>query len=207
MKAFDFLVFIGRFQPWHKGHLSVVESALAQAEHVIVLCGSAHQPRSIRNPWSFDERVAMIQGSVIRQDAKRLHIAPLMDSLYNDEAWVKNVQMTVNGIATAYHPYPQRAVKIGLIGHTKDKTSYYLNLFPQWASVAVPNYKGLSSTPIRETLFQKGSIPNDDALPANVDQYIREFVETDPFTVIKDESAFVDQYKRSGIAHPIHRHL
>ncbi|MCG8482154.1 MAG: adenylyltransferase/cytidyltransferase family protein, partial [Clostridia bacterium] len=41
---FDFLVFIGRFQPFHLGHLAVIERALALSDQVIVLCGSAHQP-------------------------------------------------------------------------------------------------------------------------------------------------------------------
>ena len=34
-KEFDFLVFIGRFQPFHLGHISVVKAGLAQAEQMI----------------------------------------------------------------------------------------------------------------------------------------------------------------------------
>ena len=37
----DILVFIGRFQPFHIGHKAVLDAALAQAEKVIVLAGSA----------------------------------------------------------------------------------------------------------------------------------------------------------------------
>ena len=40
-KANDILVFVGRFQPFHIGHKHVVDAALEQAEHVIVLVGSA----------------------------------------------------------------------------------------------------------------------------------------------------------------------
>ena len=58
-KLFDFLVFIGRFQPFHKGHLAVIEAGLEQADQLIVLCGSAHQARSVRNPWTVAEREAM----------------------------------------------------------------------------------------------------------------------------------------------------
>lgn len=49
---FDFLVFIGRFQPFHKGHAKVLRQALESASQVIILAGSAHQPRSTRNPGS-----------------------------------------------------------------------------------------------------------------------------------------------------------
>ena len=38
---FDYLVFIGRFQPFHYGHAKVVETALQKARHVIILVGSA----------------------------------------------------------------------------------------------------------------------------------------------------------------------
>jgi bifunctional NMN adenylyltransferase/nudix hydrolase len=47
---FDALVFIGRFQPFHAGHLAVVQHALSQSDRVLLLCGSARQPRSTRNP-------------------------------------------------------------------------------------------------------------------------------------------------------------
>ena len=36
---FDFLVFIGRFQPFHIGHARVLQQALAQSAQVIVLIG------------------------------------------------------------------------------------------------------------------------------------------------------------------------
>lgn len=62
-KFYDFLVFIDRFQPSHQGHL-VVCRALEQAEIVIVLCGSARQPPSIRNPWSSREVKVLIDASL-----------------------------------------------------------------------------------------------------------------------------------------------
>jgi len=43
-----------------------------------------------------------------------------------------------------------RAVKIALIGHKKDQTGFYLNLFPQWHSISIENYRAISATPVRE---------------------------------------------------------
>lgn len=40
-KPYDFTVFIGRFQPFHHGHLAVVREGLNQADKMIVLIGSA----------------------------------------------------------------------------------------------------------------------------------------------------------------------
>ncbi|MFX7969198.1 adenylyltransferase/cytidyltransferase family protein, partial [Acinetobacter baumannii] len=39
-KRFDALVFIGRFQPMHRGHLDVLRRALSLADTVCVLIGS-----------------------------------------------------------------------------------------------------------------------------------------------------------------------
>jgi bifunctional NMN adenylyltransferase/nudix hydrolase len=131
-KTFDFLVFIGRFQPFHQGHLSVVRQGLQQAERVVVLIGSAHRPRNIRDPWTYEERAEMVRAAVGEADADRVITAPLMDVIYNDEIWVRNVQATVEGLVTAHHAARHRDPTISLIGHSKDSSSYYLKLFPRW---------------------------------------------------------------------------
>ncbi|MGC1510033.1 bifunctional nicotinamide-nucleotide adenylyltransferase/Nudix hydroxylase [Ketobacter sp.] len=193
---YDFLVFIGRFQPFHKGHLSVIEAGLKQAKQLIILCGSAHQPRSARNPWSPPEREAMIRGALSAGDNKRVHIAPLMDSVYNDESWVRNVQTTVNGIVTAQYSTPHLAPKIGLIGHSKDQSSYYLNLFPQWGAVAVDSYKNISATPIRESVFH--SDPQQlQNVPPNVRGFLQEFCASGVYMALRDEYRFISTYKQA----------
>lgn len=60
-RNFDFAVFIGRFQPFHNGHLHGLSNALHQADRVILLLGSAWQPRSLHNPWTHQERENMMQ--------------------------------------------------------------------------------------------------------------------------------------------------
>ncbi|MGH1560634.1 adenylyltransferase/cytidyltransferase family protein [Caulobacter segnis] len=44
LMRYDYLVLIGRFQPFHNGHLAVLRHALRLADKVIVLVGSAGQP-------------------------------------------------------------------------------------------------------------------------------------------------------------------
>ncbi len=198
---FDFLVFIGRFQPFHKGHLSVIEAGLRRANQIIVLCGSAHQPRSIRNPWVVSERMDMIRGSLPEVDQERLIMSPLMDSPYNDELWVRNVQATVRGLVTAHHKVPHRPPKIGLIGHSKDHTSYYLKLFPQWKSVNAEDFNQLSATPIRVQYFSEAGIDylnSEQAkreLPENVLRFLHSFQTGSEYKAIQDEHRFVETYK------------
>ncbi|MDX5433550.1 MAG: adenylyltransferase/cytidyltransferase family protein, partial [Halomonas sp.] len=136
---FDCLVFIGRFQPPHLGHLAVINQALRQARQVIVLVGSAWQARSLRNPWRFDERQEMLRSCFDEEENARLEIVPLLDALYNDDVWVRDVQRKVRDIAGHHHT---RLPRIGLIGASRGQSSYYLSLFPQWESVSVPLVDG-----------------------------------------------------------------
>lgn len=200
-KEFDFLVFIGRFQPFHNGHLSVINTALEKSQTLIILCGSAHQPRSVRNPWTVPERETMIRSSLTAEQNERVLVAPLMDIVYNDEAWVRNVQATINGLITSYHAQPYQSPKIGLIGHSKDQSSYYLNLFPQWRSVAVENCQNISATPIRESLLvsQTNEEPVDQivsGLPESVKQWVSTFQKAEVFSHLKEEFDFIAKYKQ-----------
>jgi bifunctional NMN adenylyltransferase/nudix hydrolase len=209
-KPFDFLVFIGRFQPFHSGHLTVVQAALEQAGHLIVLCGSSHQPRSTRNPWSWQEREQMLRSALPADVQQRVLVAPLMDSPYNDEYWVRNVQATVNGLVAAHHRVPHKPPRIGLIGHRKDHSSYYLNLFPQWGSVDVDNREGINATDLRNGLFGVSGALSGVAflrslaaqLPGPVCAWLTHFAAEPAFQELQDEQAFVAKYKKAWAVAP-----
>lgn len=202
---YDFLIFIGRFQPFHKGHQFVIKKALESSRFIIVLCGSAHQPRSLRNPWLMKEREKMLRNCFSEAENKQIVVAPLMDVLYNDDLWIRNVQETVKGIVTAYHSQPHLKPQIGLIGHAKDHSSYYLQLFPQWSSVQVDNYQNISSTPIRQTLFapRKDFATKDFAmLPSPVQKLIQQFSLSADFKYLCDEYEFLQKYQKGWESSP-----
>ena len=48
MYTFDYLVFIGRFQPFHLAHMQTIEIALQQSRYVILALGSAQMERNIK---------------------------------------------------------------------------------------------------------------------------------------------------------------
>ena len=202
---YDFLVFIGRFQPFHKGHEFVVKKALEYSRFVIILCGSAYQPRSLRNPWLVKEREQMLRNCFSQTDNKQIIVAPLMDVLYNDELWVRNVQQTVKGIVTAYHNQLHLKPHIGLIGHAKDCSSYYLKLFPQWSSIEVDNYHNISSTPIRRTLFANRkdlATQKLSMLPEPVRMFMHQFCRSSDFKHLCDEYEFIQKYQKGWKAAP-----
>lgn len=199
---YDFLVFIGRFQPFHKGHQFVINEALKQGQKVIILCGSAHQPRSLRNPWYVQEREQMIRSCFSQTENRRIVIAPLMDVLYNDELWIRNVQQTIEGIVASHHNQLHLEPKVGLIGHSKDSTSYYLKLFPQWSSVEIANYQSISSTPIRQAFFKNHDNLNIEALPQDILAFLARFSKSPDYIYLQEEWEFIQQYKQGWDAAP-----
>lgn len=156
----DALVFIGRFQPFHNGHKAVIEAALEQAKEVVVVVGSSFAARNIRNPFTFQERRAMIEacftepqhfnyeGAQGRVKTPRVKVVPVSDFPYDDNKWVNAIQKIVD--ETVPH-----AQDVGLIGHSKDSTSYYLNIFPSWKDhVEVEDVDGINATDIRKLMFE-----------------------------------------------------
>lgn len=197
---FDYLVFIGRFQPFHLGHQKVIDTALMQADRVIVLVGSSAQPRCVRNPWTYLEREQFILSSFSEERHSRLIIAPLLDDVYNEQNWLSRVQKIVHGIACQSHPKVGQSLSIGLCGHSKDQSSYYLSLFPQWTSVNVDAYQKLSATPLRQAYFLKGEI--SDSYPEPVMDQLQSFQKTGNYQTIASEWRFIQSYKKGWEAAP-----
>jgi bifunctional NMN adenylyltransferase/nudix hydrolase len=187
---YDYLIFIGRFQPFHTGHESVIRQALQLSDKVIVLVGSSYQPRTVRNPWDFNEREKMIRCNFSDSENRRILTFPLLDYTYNNALWIKSVQQLISGIT---HNKIASKPKIGLIGHQKDNTSDYLTQFPQWQREDVPNYKNISSTDIRELYF--GSKEISDGVSTNVAIELEKFKETNAYNQVANEYHFIKKYK------------
>ncbi len=208
----DLCVFIGRFQPFHAAHQRVVQTSLQHGRYVLVLIGSAGAPRSHRNPFTYDERADMVRLSMDPADRDRIITMPLEDCSYNDTQWVANAQKQVNAaVAQLGIGRKPASAKIALIGHSKDHSSYYLKLFPQWGTpIDVPEYeRGLSSTRIRNSYFSNlaesflndadghkpGDLPQDRLLPTPVRDFLLEFAKTEAFHDIRAEYEFILNYR------------
>ena len=163
---FDYLVFIGRFQPFHIAHQDVINIALSMSKRVVLILGSAQNELTTKNPFSIDEREQMIACSFSEAEQQRLIFIPMID-LYHSERWSKAVKSAVDQVTGT-------DTKVGLIGHFKDESSYYLRLFPQWQLIELENLKNaLSATPLREKYYQ-GEIDRE-SFPEYVQQFLAEF--------------------------------
>lgn len=212
MKKYDYAIFIGRFQPLHNGHLENIRNALAIADKLIVLVGSAFAARNIRNPFTFDERKKMILNSFgfdsWRDDPprdekgealfNRLIIRPVRDFLYNDQDWIAEVQGVVYDVIDKY----DEDVKVALVGAKKDTTTFYLDLFPQWEFVATDEVVNHAATTIRDKYFTYDIDYRFLDCPDATKNFLKIFKTTDDYKRLADEHKFIKDYRASFAALP-----
>jgi nicotinamide-nucleotide adenylyltransferase len=83
---------IGRFQPFHKGHMMLIRAILQEVHFLKIGIGSAQYSHEFDNPFTYEERVEMIdrslQGFHISRD--RYQIFAVMD-LHDMERWTLEV--------------------------------------------------------------------------------------------------------------------
>ena len=90
-------LFVGRFQPFHKGHLETVKFALKSVDTLVMVVGSAQKSHEMRNPFTAGERVMMIKASLDAEkgvDAGRVLIVPVPDVDVH-ALWTRQVDMLV----------------------------------------------------------------------------------------------------------------
>lgn len=197
-KQFDFIVFIGRFQPFHFGHLSIVNRALELADHLVIVLGSSNRPRTIKDPWTTQERKIMILRSLNAEQKEQVSFVEVKDQLYNDQKWVLTIQQTVDALIFANQPGSKnnKELSIGLIGHIKDDSSFYLKMFPQWKLIEIDADYALSATQIREGYFvQEEPSLKELGAPETVVEYLREFKSSQDYALLKGEFEFIRAYK------------
>ncbi|MFV5489965.1 nicotinate-nicotinamide nucleotide adenylyltransferase [Acinetobacter sp. ASP199] len=182
--TFDYLVFIGRFQPFHLAHLQTIQIALQHSQQVILALGSAQHERNIKNPFLASEREQMILSNFSKDDQARIKFVHVID-VYNDEKWQKLVKSLVNDVT-------ETDATVGLIGHFKDDSSYYLKFFPEWQMVELESLKGaMSATPMREAYY-RGEIQSDK-FPQGTIQFLQDFQKNEIY--VKLQQKFEQQDK------------
>jgi bifunctional NMN adenylyltransferase/nudix hydrolase len=202
-KPFDLIVFIGRFQPFHNSHLKTIQHAYTLSNRVYIIVGSSGQARTYKNPFTEKERSTIILKSLY--DCGYI-IFPYENAVisgndfYNDEIWAMEVKKNVMKVLSLHENrfYTTVKPKIGLIGHIKDGSSYYLNeLFPEWELINMPMMDNLNSTDIRGLYFQPETQPENFSsfLPPPVIKFLNQFKTTQEYQMILREKKAEEDYK------------
>ena len=86
-------VMIGRYQPFHLGHLELVRQVLDENDEIIILIGSSQANFTQKNPFTAGERVWMIRDSLIESkiDLSRVFLVNVTDD-ENNVKWFSNIK-------------------------------------------------------------------------------------------------------------------
>lgn len=191
MRKYKLAVYIGRFQPFHIGHTHAILKASDIADSVVVLVGSSFQPRTSKNPFTFEEREQMIHKGIDGHVAQaRVLVRPIADYPYLEHEWIANIQRVISDLGVADED-------IVLVGHAKDESSYYLKVFPQWTQVDTGLGYEVDATAVREFLFTDKMQYATSVLNENVVAYINEWKTTPAGIQMHKEWNSVQDYKKS----------
>lgn len=210
---YDYLIYIGRFQPVHRGHVHVIREALKLTKKLIIVLGSHKKAIDTRNPFNTQERMNFINMNLSPTEVSNIVYSPQYDYTYNDDRWIASIQASVNTITLS--EYTPDKIKVGLVGYEKDHSSYYLKKFPFWELVEIEPINIQHSTDFRKTIFENA---HDDASGHYIiaRHKFEHFCESETyanalsdwiyksldFKYLKEEYEFVKKYKQQWESSP-----
>lgn len=189
-------IYIGRFQPLHKGHIEVINHCKKNYDETFVFVGSYNKRRSIKNPFEFKTISTWLYNSGANK------VFALNDYIYDDEKWASQIKNIVSS------NYDITNCEFTLVGHMKDDSSFYLNMFPEYKLDLLPEFNdGLSATDIRNNLFENLSgMDLLDYLSKCVTPYVArdliEFIETEEFKDLQEEYFYFKKEKEKFKDYP-----
>lgn len=74
-------LYVGRFQPFHLGHLEAIQDVLKEVEELVIVIGSAQYSHNMVNPFTAGERLIMVRRALqeAKVDYSRLWVIPVPD--------------------------------------------------------------------------------------------------------------------------------
>lgn len=188
---FDVAIVIGRFQPYHRGHMALVEKALDSAGRVVIVLGSSFHARSAKSPFSWQERASMIGFTLTEAERARVSFVPVRD-YQSDAQWAQAVQKAVEQAVPA--------ATYAVVGFFENALSDYLNRFAEWESISVSAPPCTDAADIRRVYFEAEDI--DIALGAlaetlapEVAQFMKSWAVLPQYAGLVGEHRFVQKYK------------
>lgn len=84
-------LFIGRFQPFHKGHLAAIKQILAENESIVIAIGSSQESNTPKNPFTVAERREMLNRTMAAEGVTSYTITEIPDAT-EDSSWIENAK-------------------------------------------------------------------------------------------------------------------
>ena len=86
-------LFVGRFQPFHLGHLNAIKNVLKEVEELVIVIGSAQYSHNLANPFTAGERLIMVRKALEEAgiDYSQIWIVPVPD-VHLHMMWVSSIE-------------------------------------------------------------------------------------------------------------------
>jgi nicotinamide-nucleotide adenylyltransferase len=85
-------IYVGRFQPFHLGHLHAIADILKEVDELVIVIGSAQYSHNVTNPFTAGERLVMVRRALGEAGIaeSRVWIVPVPD-VHLHMMWVSSV--------------------------------------------------------------------------------------------------------------------
>ena len=152
-------LYVGRFQPFHLGHLEAIKRILEEVEELVVVIGSAQYSHNPVNPYTAGERLVMIRNALdeARIDFARVWVVPVPD-VHLHMMWVSAVEGYTPNFQIVYSNEPLTKRLFGESGYKVKGIPFYERQF-------------YSSTSVREKMLI------DDSWKQLVPKGVADFIE------------------------------
>lgn len=196
-KKYDAILFIGRFHPLHNAHVEMLQRAADLSNKLIVIMGSANQPRTFKNPWSDTERQSVLEQALtqiktVKNDPDFSFVVDKNpDTIHDNPAWASRVEKIVA-------KYTTDDDRIAIIGHKKDETSFYIDMFPQWDIIDQELIEQLNASDIRDLYFKNDANLKylKHVVPDITYQFLTKFKEQPEYQLIIQERDYVRKFRQ-----------
>lgn len=191
-KHYNLVTFLGRLEPPHIGHIATILNAFSHGDKVLMVFGSHDEPRTIKNPFTTDERREMVLASLPLELQANIIFAGAEDFLYSDSDWFTNVSRIIREVV--HHEFGEDGTA-AIMALNKDETTYYLDYFKNSFDILPMNEikvgddhsQALSATKIRE-LYLEGYVKFiEPAVTPGTYEFLVNFMKTDAYAELRQE--------------------
>ena len=148
---------IGRFQPFHLGHLEALQFALSKVDKLWVGLGSSNKPVKKNNPFTAEQRKEMILSSIDDSMNEKISIYFIPD-VDNHIKWIEKIDTIVP--------------KFDIIFSNDDLTKHlYSKRNVQVLTIPFLNRESLSGTNIRDLIIRDQKW--DDLVPEGTRNFLQ----------------------------------
>jgi len=145
-------LFVGRFQPFHLGHLDVINRALKVEDRLVIVIGSAEENHELANPFTAGERFQMIEAALEASEVERdRYVIIPVRNVENFMLWTTHVDQYIPPV---YKVYTGSAIVRNLY-----------EAYGKYEIADITMLKGISGTSVREKMLLEDSSWKDDVHP------------------------------------------